>query len=66
MRNPQKVVHIWVFPKEILRIYEKTGIETRYLLCKKQKCWYSDMKTQVTERTFKMIPIHASVIYQIL
>ena len=40
-------------------------IWTYHFLCKKPGCYHSNSRTQVAKRTFKLSPIHASVIYQI-
>ena len=58
---------IWVFPKcfpwkNILVI---KSFRTCHLLCMRLRCYHSASKTQVSERIFKLSPIHASVIYQI-
>ena len=36
-----------------------------HLLCKRQGCYHSASKTHVTDRIFKLSPVHASMIYQI-
>ena len=46
-------------------LYFKKIIHTCHPLCKRLGCYHSARKTQVTERIFKLIPIHASVIYHI-
>ena len=40
-------------------------IRTCHFLCKRPRCYHSTIKTQVAESSFKLNPIHASVIYQI-
>ena len=40
---------------------QKRCVRTPYLLCNKPACYHSTMKTQVTERIFKLSPIHASM-----
>ena len=37
---------------------------TCYHLCKRPGCYHSASETHVRDRIFKLIPIHASVIYQ--
>ena len=41
-------------------------VRTRHLLCERPGSYRSASKTQVRDRIFKLTPIHASVIYQIL
>ena len=50
----------------LLNIFVKNGIRTHCLLCKKWALYLSARKAQVTETTFKIMPFHASVIFQIL
>ena len=40
-------------------------IRTCSILCKRPRCYHSASKTRVTDRIFKLSPIHASVINQI-
>ena len=43
-------------------LYFKKIIRTCHLLCKRPRCYHSASKTEVTEKIFKLSPIHASVI----
>ena len=47
-------------------LYFKKIIRISYLMCKRPRCYHSASKTQVAERIFKLTPVHATVIYQIL
>ena len=53
------------FRDKNISLYFTKIIQTCHLLCKRPRYYYSASKTQVTERIFKLSPIHASVIYQI-
>ena len=41
-------------------------VQTCSLLCYRPGCYHSASKTRVRDRIFKLIPVHGSVIYQIL
>ena len=51
------------FTEFIDNIFVKKESRNNSLLYKKQRWYHSAMKRQVTERVFKLAPIHASVIY---
>ena len=42
-----------------------SNLPPSHLLCETQGCYHSSSKTHVRDRILKLIPIHASVIYQI-
>ena len=46
-------------------LYFRKNIQTYHLLCKRPRSYHSASKTQVTDRIYKLNPIHALVIYQI-
>ena len=48
--------HLFIFVKRV---------QTCHILCKRPGCYHSTNETHVKDRIFYLIPIHASVIYQI-
>ena len=51
------------FSEFIGKKFVNSESQTHNFLHKRQIWYHSAMKTQVTERIFKLTPIHASVIY---
>ena len=51
----------WIQPIFIINRTNRMNI----LLCKRPGCYHRAKKAQITKRIFKLIPIHASVIYRI-
>ena len=51
------------FSEFIDKIFVKSESQILYLLHKRPRWYHSAMKTQLTERIFKLNPIHALVIY---
>ena len=41
------------------------GVPTCQILCKRPSCYHGTSKTHVSDRIFKLTPIHALVIYKI-
>ena len=51
---------------KIILFLRKCWARTHYLLCEKQRLYHYATDTQLTEKTVKLILVHASVIFQIL
>ena len=64
--SPNVFTEFSEFSDKIILFLKKCCARTHYLLCERQRHYHSPTETQLTENTFKLILVHASMILQIL